>query len=72
MSKQSEVHTFVKRMASRAVAEIVCGTTDQVVAQWLGRNRTYVALRIAEEVSAEYAFLELADIMEWKRSRVKR
>lgn len=72
MSKRDEIDGFVRRMACQAIAEIVCELPDGEVEHWLKLNRSYVARMVADQMSAQYGFLELADIMEWRRTRVRR
>lgn len=72
-SKRSEVDRFVREKTSAAIAEILaCMILPGPGLEWLKANRSYVAKMVADEVAEEYSFLRLADIMGWKRTRVRR
>lgn len=68
LSKRAEVREFIKRKAVAAIGEYALDVSETDI----GKLRYQVAGYIADEVFKEYSFLELADIMEWKRTRVRR
>jgi len=71
-TKRDEVREFIKRKASSAIADSIASMQDREAAEKIRVNRNYLASQIAFEVADTYPFLELADIMEWKRTRVRR
>ncbi len=71
-TKRDEVRDFVKRRAWAAIAEKVARMNDRGHAETIRLNIEQLASGIAYEIADTYPFLELADIMEWKRTRVRR
>ena len=55
-----------------AMAERIATMSDRDSAEVIRKNMDHVAAAIAFEIADVYPFLELADIMEWKRTRVRR
>lgn len=70
-SKRDQVREMIERKARRAIAEWI-GDNPQNSQQPLQQIRGTLALIVAQRITEEYEFLELADIMEWRRTRVKR
>ena len=71
-TKRDEVRDFVKRRARAALAESVASMQDRAAAETIRVNLNFICAAVACEIAATYPFLELADIMEWKRTRVRR
>ncbi len=71
-SKRQQVKDFIQRKVTDALYESVCVMSDRAQAEAIRLNINQLASRVAWTVWTEYSFLELADIMEWKRSRVRR
>ncbi len=71
-TKKQEVYDFIRRKAKQAISIHSVEISDRAVAETIRANRSNLAEVIALEIAEEYSFLELVDIMEWKRSRVRR
>lgn len=71
-SKRDQVREFVKRKAKAAFADRIMTMSDRDSAETIRRNVDHLSAAIAYEIADTYPFLELADIMEWKRTRVRR
>lgn len=72
MSKESEIQSFIKQKALVALNEIIAELSDRQQAESVRNIRLAIAARVGWEVVSRYSFLELADIMEWRRTRVRR
>ena len=72
MTKRDEVRDFIRSQADRALCECVADMMDRAQAEVIRANRKYLASYISYAVTDEYSFIELADIMGWKRTRVRR
>ena len=72
VTKRDEVRGMVRRHASEALLLRSATMNDRGAAEVIRTNANHLADAVAYEVCEEYSFLELADIMEWKRTRVKR
>lgn len=70
MSKREEIMNFITRKATIALAELAM--EKPALTEMLRTNRYEFARKIGYAITEEYSFLELADIMEWKRQRVRR
>ena len=70
-SKQEEIRDFIERQAERAIVlqSVYLGDEDGATAR---RLRGSIARAVASEITRKYNFLELADIMEWKRTMARR
>lgn len=71
-TKRDEVRDFVKRKTRTAMSERLAAMSDRAAAETIRVNMDHIAAAIAYEIADVYPFLELADIMEWKRTRVRR
>lgn len=71
-TKRDEVRDFVKRKARQAVADRIATMSDRAAAESIRVNMDHVCAAIAFEIADEYSFIQLSDIMEWKRTRVRR
>lgn len=78
-SKQEKIQAWLKRMAGEAIDQQIAtrlhwdlkiGLTADVAA--LVRFRDELARAISEHATGDYRVLELFDIVEWKRQRVRR
>lgn len=78
-SKDEQIRAWIKRMASEAIDahiamrlrwEMKIGLTADVAG--LVRLRDDLAREIGEHAANEYRVLELYDIVEWRRQRVRR
>ena len=71
-TKREEIRDFIKREAAYAVHQLASTMSDRTAAETIRVNVGMIAGQIAWHIAEEYRFLELADIMEWKRTRVRR
>lgn len=71
-NKREQVRSMIQRRASRALAERTATMMNRDHAEAIRLNLQQLSSAVAFEIAEEYAFLELADIMEWKRIRVRR
>lgn len=71
-SKREQVRSMIQRRAYKALAERSATMPDRAQAEVIRVNIQQLSSAIAYDIAEEYAFLELADIMEWKRTRVRR
>jgi acetylglutamate kinase len=71
-TKRDEVREFIRREAKSALGEVVASIAHREQAEIIRANRDSLATQIAWHIAEEYRFLELADIMEWRRTRVRR
>lgn len=72
MSKQEEMREFIRVQALKSIQICSAEMGDRSQAEVLRSNARYIASNIAFAITEEYTFLHLADIMEWKRTRVRR
>ncbi len=72
MSKSEEIYHFMQRQTRAALVEWIASTSDRQSAEIIRQNLNYICNSVGDQVAKEYSFLELADIMEWKRTRTKR
>lgn len=70
-TKAEEVGGFVRHKVRAALADTALYEDPEFRAAIL-KYHTVIARAVAEEVVSEYSMLELSDIMEWKRTRVRR
>lgn len=71
-SKRDEVRNFAKRKARTALYERAGTMNNREQAEVIRQNVDQLASAVACEIADAYCFVELADIMEWKRTRVRR
>lgn len=71
-SKEQLIDQFIERKTKAALYRYVGQMNDRVQAETIRQNITQICFHVSMEVSTEYSFLELADIMEWKRTRVRK
>jgi uncharacterized protein YsxB (DUF464 family) len=72
MTKRDEVRDFVKRESREALNSQIADMSNREHAEVIRQNRDYICAAVAWHLAEEYRFLQLADIMEWKRTRVRR
>ena len=72
MSKRDELREMLKRRIESGLAELCFKMQDREVAEVVRRNVGYFSNGLAWHLTEQYAVLELFDIMEWKRTRVRR
>ena len=72
MTKAEEVRQFIEAHVMTSLAESITEMTGREHAEAIRLNRRYLASRIAWHFNSQYVYLELSDIMEWKRQRVRR
>ncbi len=70
MTKPDEIDAFIQRKVREALAELAMDNPE--LNDVLRQQRTTISNYVSSRIISEYGFLELADIMEWKRSRVRR
>jgi hypothetical protein len=71
-TKRDEVREFIRREAKKALGEVIANAPNREHAEIIRASRETLATTIAWHIAEGYRFLELADIMEWKRTRVRR
>ena len=71
-SKQTLVQAFIKRQVRAALADTLLYDTDEEYVKVVKKHHDRFEREIAYAVTSEYGFVELADIMGWKRTRVRR
>lgn len=70
--KREQVRQFIDGETRLAIADYISGMNNREHAEAIRQNRNSIAERISFHLWSEYRFLELTDIMEWKRQRVRR
>lgn len=71
MTKQQEVISFVRRIAREALADYSLWC-DADKAKFVRENYEHLSRMVGDRLGDNYRFTELADIMEWKKTRVRR
>jgi len=71
-SKRDVVRSMMIRRSKNAIAQQIAVMSNREHAEVIRQNLNGISTCIGWEIAEEYAFLELADIMEWKRTRVRR
>lgn len=71
-SKRDEVRAFMERWVFEAILLHTAHMGDRTSAETIRGNSTPIANMIARTITEQYRFLELTDIFEWKRERVRR
>jgi len=72
MTKRDQVREFINKESAHAIEQHIAGMFNREAAEIIRLNRHELARAVGWQIAEEYRFLELADIMEWKRSRVRR
>lgn len=72
MTKRDEVRVMIQYHAERAILLRSARMVDRATAEVLRMNAGNLAQEISYAFANEYVFLELADIMEWRRTRARR
>jgi hypothetical protein len=72
LSKRDELREFLERQAREALLLHTATMQDRAAAETIRANARLLSGAVAFNVTEEYRFLELADIMEWKRERIRR
>ena len=70
MTKSTEVHQFIQRCTENAIRKRAFDM-DQQDRDTMKRQIGNILYAVAAEVSEQYRIMELADIFEWKRTRIK-
>jgi hypothetical protein len=71
-TKNEQVREFIQREVKNALYELIATMGNRDHAEVLRTNRDYLSGNISWHFAQDYKFLELADIMEWRRTRVRR
>ena len=71
-SKSTQIRLFIERQVKEAILLYSGEMFNRQTAEVLRLEARIIAQQAGCRVSNGYAFLELADIMEWKRTRVRR
>ncbi len=71
-TKRDVVRELFEKQALTSIANSIAEMPNREHAEAIRLNRRYIASQIAWRIYDEYVFLELADIMEWKRTRARR
>jgi hypothetical protein len=71
-TKRDEVRTSIQRNAEEAILLHTTKMGDRVLAETIRQNAHYLANSVCWHLCEEYRFLELSDIFEWKRQKVRR
>lgn len=72
IKKRDELRAFINREAVHAMNDWAADEPDRETAETVRGRRAPIAGAIAWHIAEQYRFLELADIMEWKRTRERR
>jgi hypothetical protein len=71
-TKRDEIRAYIKRTIEEGVLLHSARMADRVAAETIRQRASALAGDISWHVCEEYRYLELADIFEWKRERVRR
>ena len=71
-SKRDLLRACIKRRVSGAIAVRSAEMINRTAAEAIRVNRESLASAVAFDLCEQYRFLELCDIFEWKRERVRR
>lgn len=71
-TKRDEVRDFIQREVKNALSVLVSNMANRQDGDIIRSNRETMSIQIAWHLTEQYRFLELADIMEWRRTRVRR
>jgi hypothetical protein len=71
-SKRDEVRAFIRRAAEEALLLKSTRMSDRTQAEVVRQISGALAESVCWHVCEEYRYLELLDIFEWKRERVRR
>ena len=71
-NKRDELRECIQRRAKSALYVRASTLIDREQAEAIRKNVDTLANAIAWQCCDTYEFLEIADIMEWKRTRVRR
>jgi hypothetical protein len=71
-SKRDLVRECIKRRALDAIKIKSAEMLNREQGEIIRANAEYLACGIAWHLCAEYEFLELSDLFEWRRERVRR
>ena len=72
MTKQQEIYYMLMKHSRRAIAVYIANMTNREAAEVIRVHRDDLGRAVSDAIIEEYAMVELADIMEWKRTRVRR
>jgi hypothetical protein len=70
--KRDEMRNAIQRRALSGIYQRCCTMNDRVAAEAIRVNAQMLSSAVAFECCNEYEFLEIADIMEWRRERIRR
>lgn len=71
-TKRDEIRDFIKREVRQSLLVVCSDLGNREHAESIRMNINHLSVQVAFHIAEEYRFLELADIMEWKRTRVRR
>lgn len=71
-TKREEVREFLKREIRNALGLLVVDMSNKENAEVIRAHRDSIATQVSWHIQEQYRFLELCDIMEWKRTRERR
>lgn len=71
-TKRDEVREFIKRETTNAISVLIATIADKEAGSVIRSNRENIAITVSWHIAEQYRFLELCDIMEWKRTRARR
>ncbi len=72
VSKREEMRKFIQRESRNAISLMIASMADRPSADTIRQHRESLANEISFHITEHYRFLELADIMEWKKTRTRR
>lgn len=71
-TKHNEVYSLIRKLAEESTALASAEIADRAIVETIRVQRKWLATCVADRVVQQYNFLELLDILEWKRQRVRR
>ena len=71
-SKNQQVRDFIERQVKESISVYVSQLSDRPSAEIINQHRTSIANRACWHITETYRFLELADIMGWRRTSARR
>lgn len=66
-SKREMVAAMARRATHRALTELALNAESIETVKWIRVNSGFLEHRVAEELTEKYRFIELTDIMAWKK-----
>ena len=71
-TKREEVREFIQREVKNALYELIATMGNREHAEIIRTNRDFLSSNICWHIAQDYKFLELADIMAWRRTSARR